>query len=463
MIKLRYTKAKNIIIAVLTIAAAGLTSHLWFDRIANRSFFHTALAPFSASRTDTAAQAAHILKPYRIIVGYGDGMFNAICSDMADRSEAVAGNALLEAALENGAFAKADPLDWEGLLSQPLYLYQYTFNVPADFFVGVFNRRNVVNIQAQTDTFNAIALVPGRTPDESVLVAFIDETRHMMYTYSVQAESEALFEALAAGAALQDRYTGGVFYVSSIQADLAMLEGSHFIPQWRHAYAAYNWLEVSNPYAYAGSLLLEPIRRQVEMLFDNPDGIYPSRGSGGVYTYSNENTVVRYYANNVLEYISYSPPLDRSVGSSMAGDFLKAMAFLGKDRNVATDYYLSSVEPIVDGHIFYFDYTASQFPIQWPENFSSDIGLKSPIEITVENNQVFKYRKLVYNFEVGSTNLWGLGTSFLDVYDNLRIDADDALIQLDGVSLGYKMESADRLGMSWFMGMNGRYIVTPAQ
>ena len=447
MVELRFTRLKNLLIFCLAASALFLAGQLWFDRIANRSLTYavSALLPFGG--TIVPAQTGHVLRPFRVVFNQGEGVFIILHGPTGYAAPV----ALLEEALLHGEFVRADALDWAFILENSVALVDYAFPVPTDFFLGVFNQtQRVINLSSRMQTFNAIAILPVAS-DTASHVIFIDEAGSRMVTYVVP--------AILAPDAVPLSSNSDITYISSVLADLPMFEGSHFVPVWQRGY--YPLLNAVNPYAHEGSLMLDPIGRMVSFLFDNPERVYSARSNDGVFIYSNESTVVRYHPNGVLEYTNYSPPADRTVGT-MATDFLTTLAFIGRGQNITMDYHLAAVRAIPDGHVFYFDYTTPVFPILWPETFVAEVGMPSPIIVTVEHNRVSRYQKFVYNFKAEALYAWRLDESFLEAY-GARLGLGEAAVTLDALLLGYKMESSRSLDLSWFMGINGAFMVASTQ
>ena len=115
-----------------------------------------------------------------------------------------------------------------------------------------------------------------------------------------------------------------------------------------------------------------------------------------VWVYRDATTIVRYYDSHVLEYISYRP-VDRSAGLSFELDFISAVQFVERDRQVINDIYLSDFRQEGSRHVFYFNFLLGGAPLISRPNASQ---YEHPIIVTVDHGTVVRYRKLAMNFHV---------------------------------------------------------------
>lgn len=460
---MRISDIKNAAIILLAFSAIFLTVQLWFDTFSNRNFFYSVLPSLSPGGAQAEGQDPHIVRPYRFIVNLGNTNYDIFYDGLDDNPQKQACDKALEHVLRKGEPAKTEDLDWSALLAGKAYLYDYSFPVPAGFFTEAFGQKSV-NLASKIEAVDAVCVTPARTGAEKLLATFIDETSGVACTFSVSAGSlePGVNDTLLAGFGAPRNENGGMFYVSSAQKELAMFPGNDFVPQWLGDSYTYNVVRMTNPYAPKGDLTFRSIQPGIEPLFDQ---IVYSGLAGGIYTFSDENTVVRYYPDDTLEYADYHIA-DKPANPTMASNYRAALAFLQKDAaTIGNDYYLSGAQEAEEGvYVFYFDYNVNGFPLRLPTTFAGEVNMRSPIVITAEDNRVSKYKKLVYNFYADSEYSDTACVSFIDFYNGILPEgADTAGALISRVHLAYKMEKSKYLRLHWFMNMNDASIVNPAQ
>ncbi|MDR0271828.1 MAG: hypothetical protein LBI27_00725, partial [Clostridiales bacterium] len=120
------TKIIAYVKSFLIIALAGLAvyqvSELWLVGLTNRSFFLYLQARFSGSAPELQSAFA---RPYRIVSGAGDGLFEIRYSGIADSDEWDFGETALRAILQSGVFVGMS--ETEKVLARPVLIYEYAF------------------------------------------------------------------------------------------------------------------------------------------------------------------------------------------------------------------------------------------------------------------------------------------------------------------------------------------------
>jgi len=142
----------------------------------------------------------------------------------------------------------------------------------------------------------------------------------------------------------------------------------------------------------------------VEAFFDNPAAVIPGTGVDGIYTFSTQNTMVRYLENSVLEYTSYRT-IGRTASENFMADFSAALDFVNNDPNVINEFRLRNYEPRGRTHVFWFDYVIDNRPIvlteEWYTGARCNEPLLAPIEVIVDRGRVVRCRRIAYTFSAG--------------------------------------------------------------
>ncbi len=148
----------------------------------------------------------------------------------------------------------------------------------------------------------------------------------------------------------------------------------------------------TNPYYNENELLLSDVQNKVRSFFGNNSNTW-SRIDKDSFVFSSDDIIIKYFSNNILEVSYYNGGVGGK--TSLEKSYAIARAFILNDEYIKNQIFLQDYE-IEDGkYIFYFDYYLDGLPIVTPKGGDMRINIK----ITVENNSVTSYKKLVYNYE----------------------------------------------------------------
>lgn len=385
---------KSVLIIALAMLAVFQVSHLWLVNFTNRNFFLYLQARFPPTAPDGASAFA---QPFRIISGVGDGRFDMRYSDIAGSDEWEFGKLAVNSILQSGVLVSADEISFESVLQRPVLIYEYAFDMCAETFSRALGRRSgTILTDAGIETFRAIAVQPPEAQSSSPVlrVFFISDARIWEYSFLFGNPQRAL------------SYTFEVAPTNALRKHFVATEGG-FVPHVALNGFSYRALTAENPFRDPqGLFTLSHVRSRVEPFFDNPATIIPSVSVENVYTFSNRNTLVRYLENAVLEYTSYRT-IGRAVQGNLIADFSAALAFVNDDPFVINEIFLQNHETRHGrSHVFWFDYVIDNRPLimtqKWytrPYPRCSD-PLLAPIEVTVDQGRVVRYRRLAYTFHL---------------------------------------------------------------
>lgn len=374
--------AKNVAILGLAALAMVLAGNLWFVSITDRTFIPYLTARFSAQAPTVDAD---ITRPFRIIHTSGDGYFTKQYENIVESPLWLFGQEAIEGVLQSATFVGT--ADIAHVLSAPVIIYEYSFHLDSRVFVGAFLPR-LPGMLASRGLYHvhAVALHPPQDDSNIISAFFINDDIVLEFTLDTRGNN-TYNKHLPPTAELRRRYVNSG-------------ENLVFTPYYRRNFV-YSPIIVTNPYNnHAGMLHLTFIRSQIEHFFDNPLSINHGL-TNGIYTFSNFNTVVRYLPGNVVEYASFRT-IGRGATSTFEGDFSAAVAFLEHDPHVNIEVYLAHYDTYGRETVFFFNYIVGGFPLILGEPWSTQPGctnpLLFPIEVTVENGRVIRYRRIAYNF-----------------------------------------------------------------
>ncbi|MCL2285565.1 MAG: hypothetical protein FWC32_04280 [Firmicutes bacterium] len=391
-IKNRYLPiAKSLAILGLAALSVFLTVQLWLVSIPNYSFF-----PYLAARFTSAAPdgASDFVRPFRIVSGMGDGYFDIMYNGIGDSDFWEYGELVITTILQSGHFISHMETDMSHIVNQPLLIYQYAFNMDSTVFAEALGQRGATLTDVGIPNFTAVAVAPPQIPNSPIVAYFIRED----YTWQ--------FALVPTGRRLPEIFDGiDITPQHPYRRFAATDDALVFVPRF-HENFEYHPVLTANPYEnHPNSLSLAFIRRQVEHFFDNPATISHGMGTGGIFTFNNRNTSVRYLPTHILDYSSF-----RTMGrtpTNIISDFSAALAFINSDTNVTNEFFLAGYGGRGRGNVFLFDYVIENFPIVFAESRHTgpecNIPLQHAIEVTVERGRVVRYRKIAHTFHVDTS------------------------------------------------------------
>ena len=424
------SRAKAVIILLLAALTIYQTGVLWFVNITNRNFLlnyfpfmQQAIIPEGLER---------LVTPWRIITVHGDGRFSVQYNGLVQSNFERYSDIVLSHLLQRGRFISVGQLDYETLLAEPAYIYEYAFPMEAEWFTLGFGQRGGLLTAQGMAPFRQVIIRPPAYGDINAHVFFLCENGYA-YEFTVaplgEGDGRDTFDHAVSPEA------SGAYYIF---VDLP--GGGGFI---RHGEFAFYGVRVTNPYAdIHGGLSLNFVQGQVAGFFSNPAVIRPIPGED-VWVYRDVNTVVRYYGTNVLEYISYRA-IDRSGISSFVNDYAAAIHFLERDHLVINEAYLADFREEYGQRIFYFNYVIGDIPLIMPQNWPRGSQLSHPVIITVDHGIVVRYRKLAYNFHIDEETRMVARADFYNLANRLGEGFTD-------VRMGYRMANQYINNVTWFV------------
>jgi len=389
--------AKSLLIICLAALSVFLTTQLWLVHIPNNNFFTYVDARFTPSVPD---EVTHLVRPFRIVKGSGDGFFIAQYNDIINSAYWQYGETVITNFLQNGNFITRTATDMTEILNRPVLIYQYAFYMDASIFVQAFGHRAGALVADRVANFYAVAITPPEAGINRIDIYFIGQNYTWQFVFIPDAaQANDGFFDFAIPAAHENAHR-------LIPATIDDNEYGYANHLWFNSYVSerfvYSPVHVTNPYQnHAGQLHLAHIRGQIAHMFSNPATINQTVSVNGIYTFSNLNTVVRYMPWDVIEYSSF-----RTIGhgtASFVADFSAAFAFVRDDPNVINEFYLAEYEVRGRETVFRFNYVIDNFPLRlkepWLTGPNCENPLTHPIEVTTDHGRVIRYRRIAHNFE----------------------------------------------------------------
>ncbi|GFI61645.1 hypothetical protein IMSAG049_00806 [Clostridiales bacterium] len=454
---MKYNKLTDLAIFVLIAAAVFQTGKLWLGNTESHDFFYSLYSSRGQEIHETD-RSFYIIKPEKIIVGYGNRKFNMIYSDNSSSSITRLCESVIGDVFRSGEFDSVSKITWGDYIEGKAVIMKYPFYVSSREYIlgyGISNTAFSDNVKS----INYIVIVPGSGISEDTYCYFIDSSTLEAYRFILSGaeSSTALYNAIQ-----NMQYSGErkIDYISTVQSGMNIFE-SNYVPQWPEGEHNYNAIKITSPFmTEKGEFNEQKLVECTNNFFGNyVAGDVVSNGSG-VYTLSSDNIVVKYYDNGILEYYNYD------IGATNAEQALSSAytiseTFIEKDKFILNDIYLSGVETRNDGLVFYYDYVVDNIPIRFSAEIAEKTDMSHAIEVVVSNNSVKRYKRYIAQFEEDKETMAKINVDMISAWDDaiMNYTGSDEVTSVSDMFIGYYLDGSEYAFINWFTIVNGATIV----
>jgi len=391
---------KNIIISSLVVLAIFQTSLIWFQD--TEGDFLSVFAIGRQQEVGGEFRRSFAL-PMRIVTGDGSHNFRTMYIGMSDNNNVAREfcDGVILAALSGDEMPRRGSPGFADMLRGDIIIYEYAFEMPTDEFMRALGLRPGA-LGMTIERFNMIVF--SAVYNSGVSVYFHNRNTDVWAGYFVSdAELSRKFSEIVqveSGASHTSINFASSFLIGIDENPYNNL----FIPVWNEQGHRYFVGEVRPAhFDPAVGAVMQTIRENIMSFFDTPAVIYDVPTVGG-FAWADESTIVRHFANNVLQYISYSRDLRNS---EFLDDFARALDFIAeKDLLMTNDFYLSGFRENNNERVFYFEYILEGLPVIFSDALRNSISEHTTSAITVRfrDGNLVNYTRLAYTFAASSEN-----------------------------------------------------------
>lgn len=437
---LNLSKIKSIGICLLIILALYQTNLLWFENSSNHNFFYNFL---KEPRLEDKELMEGFNRPYRIAASFSDNKQSLYYSKIEENELFNIGYESVKLVLSEGDFAGMSKKRYLEFSSLRAIIFEYSFLMPPEVFIATTGQKSNMHT-AKMKEFDAIAIVPDTENSEKLKVYFVNKSEGTSIEYNLENINlcDRIKRALQSSER-EMREDGFSYSYFEMEENRGI-----YVPEWVGNEHAYINLDINvDYYSKDRGILMADIGEKVDVFFENPSMKINDTLDNNVLAFSDVNTVVKYYSNDILEYTNYKKQSSNKE-TTLLQDYSSAVKFIEKDSLNLNEYYLHSYKENGEERgvrYFYFDFVCNNFPIvlKYSELFSEDISEESDaykdigdiremahgIEISVKNGVVTKYKKLCYRFSQSDKSPYSLTTRLTD----MELHPED----IKDITLGY--------------------------
>ena len=439
------SRCKNFIITFLIFLAIYQTTGLWFENFSTHSFFYL---------NKNNSEEANIQKDIKyltesILINTGNNKFIRKYNNISNADYKKIFDEAIYLCLKDGDFSYIEKFDIREVLNNRSIIYTYDFNIKGEEANKIFNFKTThINKMKEFDT---IILVPTIDEQYNIKTIFLSSKTLNAYELKISKEilSQNIFNIINDFDKLEPK---DFYYISSEESGISLFSNNQFLPKAKDENFNVNNISVKNPLEKDGGILLSESEKYVDVFFDSPL-TKSSSFINNTYTYNDENVIVKYYPNGVLEYVKYKSNIGVTNEES---PYNIAIQFLAKDTNIKNEYYLKDFKVEDNKTVFYFDYKINNFPITLSQAKMEELEMQSIIEVTVEDNRVSKYKRLIYDFYI-EEDYTTVEKNFIDTIDTILVNTNNKDTFIDEMKLVYKFENPNEfLNIQWFVSIDDK-------
>ncbi len=411
------SKIQNVMILILCVTVVMEVSHLWFINLANGQSI------YQGKKKSVAEQIykEDFISPARITKAIGENEYYVIYEGLIYDKLLENSKNILQSCAQKGNFMDTGKnldliLNNKGVLS-----FDYSYLIEGRMLQeSLHTSKNNFN---RVNTFNKISFI---ISDGLFNIYFID-TEKNEYSYYTLNDVDLVnkYIELSRNVVSDFSYSfnkgsNGIVFDNELVANI-------------DEELTYKKIQKNNPFTTIyGDSPRNLVQSKVEGYFNNISNVkFSPSASETAYLFSDTDTVVKYFNSGILEY-SYYNVIANSYEYSIVEDYAIAKGFIAKDADVINKYFLKNYYRDNFETVFEFAYVANNYPIF----YETEAGFTDiPITVTVKNNVVTNYKKIVYNFEISesSSTVEKNLNNALVIFSN---KGDEPVI--DNVFLGYK-------------------------
>lgn len=454
---MKYNKLTDLVIFILVAAAVFQTGKLWLGNTDSHNFFYS-LYSSSGGEVKETDQDYDIIEPEKTVVGYGNRKFNMLYSDGGDSSVTDLSERVIGDVLRNGRYESSSAVNWSEYIEGKAVIMKYSFYMAPREYIkgyGINNEEFINNVKS----INYIVVVPGSGSSETTYCYFIDSSmgESCLFTITGSQSSSELYNAIQ-----NMQYSSGskIDYISTVQSGLNIFD-STYVPQWPDGEYTYNVVNSINSFSGEnGELDSDKLGDCVNGFFDNYVSGQDATNVNGIYTFTDDNRVVKYYESGVLEYYDYSTGTASSE-QTLAAAYTISQNFLNNDKYIKNDIYLSGVETRNDGMVLYYDYALDNVPVRFSDKTASETGMTHAIEVVVNNGGVKRYKRYVAEFEKNAEKTASINVDMISAWDDaiMNYTGSDIVTSVEDMAIGYYLDGENDIYIKWFTSVNGMVIV----
>jgi hypothetical protein len=437
-------KLKNAVIILLGVLTLYQTSGLWFEDMSSYNLF----SDFSKTQTVQTLEQ-DFTNPKNIVIGFGNKNFNQFFMDEKGKILNNKTDESIRYIMKNGEYVETKSIDWNELLSYREVICSYSSLMPMEEYAKAMGAKSIPVFSSKQKKFDMLIVVPARSAGDYSKIYFVNTDERNVALFS--AEKNKSRDDLLSEIENIQKDTANTSYVSTYQSGFNMFNDNVFLPQSTDKKNVFPAVTISK----LADINQRISAHNVDAFFQNPVAkLGGEKDHNGIYTFSDENVVVRFYPSGLFEYFNYEF-ISNNINTSFGNAFKAALGMIQKSSISHQNIYLSSVKKEdADVWRFGFDYYVEDFPVILSDDIKNEMGIEHMIEVTVKKGIVSNYKSYACDIEVSNKSK-EISVDFLKALNSVMDDRLTEEVNIKNMYLAYEItaKSTDA-DLVWVMDMD---------
>lgn len=434
---------KNVIKTVALMFLIGLSlyqiTRLWFDDLSDFNLF------YNAQDTEIVDKENYFIKP-NILAIYNlnsDERYSWVKQNKKEFDDIFFKSVnLMKSILTKGKLVEEVPI--EELWQKRNILFKYDYMIDPNLLLQDLNIKNLSFVE-KVQPFNEIIIAPDETRTN---IYFINDGNYNdIKAYSmVNSEDKIPIDTLVSelDESLKDKIFP--YYRSSKESNLSSFAGNVLIPDNQSLEA--NTVFLSKPFFKKGILDLSELSTFINGFSRYKLSIYDENDEMLTYMDIDNSVHLEYYQSGFIAYTSDKNINKKNISPVEA--FYIAEGFIkNTDKQITAAVYGYSLANyrIENKQVtFYYKYKFNGIDMDIPTKTLQPLDMQYPVEITIEDGQVTKYKRYLLQFE-DTSQQEEYPLAYKDVLDNMGETNEN---KIKDISLRYLLDSdTQTLQLNW--------------
>lgn len=455
---MKFNRLKNFVIIALAVTAVYQTVLLWLGSSAGHNFFYYFLSKENfLSRSENTEKTS--VDPEKIIVGYGTKTFNVTYPGLFGNYISKTADNFILNVLKNKDEIYQEDTSVEKYIDKKCIVYDFGVRFSASEYMFGLGE----NIDLGIEFISRIIAVAGTDPSDVNRLYFVDEKnfKTAVVTSSDMRYNESMENMIKASS---ENDAEKLRYISTAQSGLYIFKTNVFVPQWTQPQLDYNRVQKQGIALKTKEEIEADLNTSLSGFFEGYSPLY-SVDEEGVYILSSNSLVIKYYPNGIFEYYDYGQTKETKDKQTLSTAYYKCKEFLGQDKTLKTDLYLSDVYKSKGNElVFRFNYSVNDFPVILSEKVKEEINAEYAVEVVVENNSVKRYKRYAYDIFVNPAKTEATTVDFVNAMNKSITTMTESVNKIDDIVLGYYLSDDEDDGtLKWFIEIEDKSFVVNTQ
>jgi len=434
---------KSALLGFLIVVSLYQVATLWFDNVSDRNVFYSLIKDTANKIFEPRLEneKEYMIKPETMgaYLALSDKDFTVVPrSNPSNKKILSASTVVIEKALKEGKEEEAE---------EASFIWQkrgFCFELPMEMSKEQLKSDFKLNSSAikLLNSTTMIGIVPIADEDKKILIYMMDKETNKLIVYRTDkkgiAEEVRLLEAELNG--LEKTEKGA--YISTLKNDISLFANPVLILLPSNNVNYFEKIKLSLPFLdKEGKVFLEEeLENYVDKFFKNPN-VKWSVQNKDVMIYGDDASLVKYSKQGLIEYTAIQST--EVINPNLSGDYNVAYSFLMNDKIMQNeDFYLKDYKTEKTKTIFNFSYGYDGYPLCLDNELLKANNMIYPVEITVENGKVLKYRRLLFEMELQNRQ-YSFKGQFERVLNEFLENNKVAERELEDMYLGYSFKDKE--------------------